>query len=132
MRKFIYPASIEVDTAGVHLVTFPDVPGVGTHAESREAALEEAPDCLMAALGGYMEAKQAIPQPSKIKRGYVRVSLPILVTAKLALYEAMRTGNVTNVELGRRLGVSEGAVRRQVDLAHRSQIGQTVEKYRVR
>jgi antitoxin HicB len=124
MRRFIYPASIEVDTAGFHLVTFPDVPEAGTDAKSREEALEEAPDCLMAALGGYMEAKQAIPPPSKIKRGYVRVSLPILVTAKLALYEAMRTGNVTNVELGRRLGVSEGAVRRLVDLDHRSHIGQ--------
>jgi antitoxin HicB len=50
--------------------------------------------------------------------------LPILVTAKLALYEAMRTGKVTNVELARRLGISEGAVRRLVDLDHRSHIGQ--------
>ena len=50
--------------------------------------------------------------------------MPALVTAKLALYEAMRTGNVTNVELGRRLGISEGAVRRLVDLDHRSHIGQ--------
>lgn len=124
MSKFIYPATIEVDMAGFHLVTFPDVPEAGTDAASREEALEEAPDCLIAALGGYMEAKQAIPQPSKIKRGHVRIVLPILAMAKLALYEAMRTGNVTNVELGRRLGISEGAVRRLVDLDHRSHIGQ--------
>ena len=124
MSKFIYPATIEVDTAGFHLVTFPDVPEAGTDAESREEALEEAPDCLIAALGGYMEAKQAIPQPSKVKRSHVRVVLPILATAKLALYEAMRTDKVTNVELGRRLGISEGAVRRLVDLDHRSHIGQ--------
>lgn len=124
MSKFVYPATVEVDTAGFYLVTFPDVPEAGTDAESREAALQEAPDSLIAALGGYMSAKQAIPNPSKIKRNQVRVVLPILTTAKLALYEAMRCGNVTNVELGCRLGISEGAVRRLVDLDHRSHIGQ--------
>ena len=124
MSKFVYPATIEVDTAGFYLVTFPDVPEAGTDAESQEEAIDEAPDSLIAALGGYMEAKQAIPQPSKIKRNQVRVVLPILVTAKLALYEAMRNGKVTNVELGRRLGISEGAVRRLIDLDHRSHVGQ--------
>ena len=49
--------------------------------------------------------------------------MPILATAKLALYEAMRTGKVTNVKLGRRLGINEGAVHRLVDLDHRSHIG---------
>lgn len=124
MSKFVYPATIEVDTAGFYLVTFPDVPEAGTDAESREEAIHEAPDSLIAALGGYMEAKRAIPQPSKIEREHVRVVLPILATAKLVLYEVMRTGGVTNVELGRRLGISEGAVRRLVDLDHRSHIGQ--------
>ena len=124
MSTFVYPATIKVDPAGFYLVTFPDVPEAGTDAESREEAIHEAPDSLIAALGGYMQAKQAIPQPSKIKRGQMSVGLPILATAKLALYEAMRTGNVTNVELGRRLGISEGAVRRLVDLDHRSHIGQ--------
>jgi antitoxin HicB len=124
MRPFVYPATIAVDTAGFYLVTFPDVPEAGTDAESREEAIAEAPDSLIAALGGYMEAKQAIPQPSQIKRNQVRVVLPILVTAKLALYEAMRSANVTNVGLGRRLGISEGAVRRLLDLDHRSHVGQ--------
>ena len=113
MRKFVYPATLEVDTAGFYLVTFPDVPEAGTDAESREEALQEAPDSLIAALGGYMSVKQAIPQPSKIRRNQVSVVLPILATAKLALYEAMRRGKVTNVELGRRLGIS-GAV----DVSH--------------
>ncbi len=123
MRQFIYPATIAVDTAGFHLVTFPDIPEAGTDATSHEEALAEAPDCLIAALGGYMAAKRAIPQPSKIQRRHVRVVLPILATAKLALCEAMRTGKVTNVKLGRRLGISEGAVRRLVNLDHRSHIG---------
>ena len=52
------------------------------------------------------------------------VALPVLAAAKLALYEAMRTAQITNVELGQRLGISEGAVRRLLDLDHRSHIGQ--------
>ncbi len=71
-----------------------------------------------------MAARRAIPSPSKIKRGHARVVLPILATAKLPLYEAMQMSNVTNVELGRRLGITEAAVRRLVDLDHRFHIGQ--------
>lgn len=124
MSNCTYPATIDVDTAGFHLVTFPDIPEAGTDAETREDALREAPDALIAALGGYIEARRAIPSPSKAKRGQVMVALPVLAAAKLALYEAMRTAQITNVELGQRLGISEGAVRRLLDLDHRSHIGQ--------
>jgi antitoxin HicB len=124
MSNFTYPATMAVDTAGFHLITFPDIPEAGTDAETREDALREAPDALIAALGGYIEARRAIPAPSKAKRGQVMVTLPVLAAAKLALYEAMQTAQITNVELGRRLGISEGAVRRLLDLDHRSHIGQ--------
>lgn len=52
------------------------------------------------------------------------VTLPVLVAAKIALYSAMRSQGVGNTALAARLGVSEGAVRRLVDLDHRSHIGQ--------
>ncbi len=52
------------------------------------------------------------------------ITLPTLVTAKLALYAALREASLSNIELGRRLGISEGAVRRLLDLDHRSHIGQ--------
>jgi antitoxin HicB len=124
MNTFIYPAHIEVDTAGFHLVTFPDIPEAGTDAASFEEALQEAPDALIAALGGYIEGKQPIPPPSKVRQGQSPIVLPVLIAAKLALYNAMHTAQVTNVELGKRLGISESAVRRLLDLDHRSHIGQ--------
>jgi antitoxin HicB len=124
MSTFTYPATITVDTAGFSLVTFPDVPEAGTDAETREEALCAAPDALIAALGGYIEARRPIPPPSPAHPGQVMVALPVLVVAKLALYEAMRTSTVTNTEFGRRFGISEGAVRRLLDLDHRSHIGQ--------
>jgi antitoxin HicB len=124
MKIFRYPATIKVDRAGFYLVTFPDVPEAGTDAETREEALGEAADALIAALGGYVNDRRPIPQPSRAKPGQVLISLPTLVAAKLALYEAMRERGISNVELGRQLGISEGAVRRLLDLDHRSHIGQ--------
>jgi hypothetical protein len=81
-------------------------------------------DALIAALGGYVNARQLIPPPSRSKRGQLMIPLPALSAAKLALYDAQRQAGLSNVELGRRLGVSEGAVRRLLDLDHRSHIGQ--------
>ena len=53
-----------------------------------------------------------------------RFALPTLVSAKLALYEAIRETHISNIEFGKRLGISEEAVRRLLDLEHRSHIGQ--------
>jgi antitoxin HicB len=124
MKIFRYPATVQIDQAGFHLVTFPDVPEAGTDAETREEALHEAVDALIAALGGYMAERRPIPQPSRARPGQVLIALPALITAKLALYEAMREAGVNNIGLGRRLGISEGAVRRLLDLDHRSHISQ--------
>ena len=42
MHAFCYPAAVTVDTAGFHIVTFPDVPEAGTDAETYEEALRGA------------------------------------------------------------------------------------------
>lgn len=122
MHAFCYPATVTVDAGGFHLVTFPDVPEAGTDAETSEEAHREAVDALIAALGGYIQECREIPQPSKVKPGQISIILPTLIAAKLALYEAMRKAGMSNTELGRRLGISEGAVRRLLDLDHRSHI----------
>lgn len=122
--RFAFPAHIERDEDGFFLVTFPDVPEAGTDGETEVEALTEAVDCLIAALGGYINDRRDIPRPSRPKRGQPVVAPPPLVSAKLALYQAMREAGITRVALGERLGVSEGAVRRLLDLDHRSHIGQ--------
>ncbi|MYI82179.1 MAG: hypothetical protein F4056_02315 [Chloroflexi bacterium] len=50
-----------------------------------------------------------------------------MAAAKLALYSAMRAQGITKVELARRLGVSEAAVRKLANPDHRSHVSQ-VEK----
>ncbi len=76
MSPFRHPATVKVDTAGFYLVTFPDVPEAGTDANTREEALREAVDALIAALGGYVHARRPIPKPSKAKPGQAMITLP--------------------------------------------------------
>ena len=121
---FAYPIRVTTDEEGFYLVTFPDVPEAGTDARTKKHAVAEAEDSLIAALGAYIELRRDIPAPSRPKRGQPVVTLPPLVAAKLALYQAMREAGVTRVAVGKRLGLSEGAIRRLLELDHRSHIGQ--------
>ena len=108
------------------LVSFPDFPEALTEGETESDALAQAQDCLIAALGGYVGERRGIPRPSAV-RGCTMIALPALVAAKIALYDAMYVEGIGNTGLAQRLGLSEGAVRRLIDLDHRSHIGQ-VEK----
>ncbi len=123
MQGLIWPVEFAPQEDGSILVTFPDVPEALTEGETEAEAVTQAQDCLVAALGGYISARRAIPRPSPA-RGRTTVPLPALAAAKIGLYGAMRAHGVGNTALAVRLGLSEGAVRRLIDLDHRSHIGQ--------
>lgn len=117
-----YPFEVREDEGGFFLLTFPDVPEAGTDGATRAEAEAGALDSLLAALGGYIEARRDLPLPSR-RRGAGRAVLPPLVAAKLALYQAMREEGVTQVALAKRIGRDHKEVRRLLDLDHRSHIG---------
>lgn len=118
-----FPYRFEPQESGGVLAQFIDVPEAHTVGASEAEAGDKALDCLIAALGGYIRLGRAIPRPSPARGRPVAV-LPPLVAAKLALYEAMRAQDITRAELARRLGVQENAVRRLLDLDHRSHLDQ--------
>ncbi len=120
--RALFPVQLAAQPGGRILVSFPDVPEALTEGESRAEAMTLAVDCLIAALGGYISQGRDLPLPSRSAGSRQAVVLPPLVTAKLELYQAMQEAGLSRVALGRRLGVSEGAVRRLLDLAHRSHI----------
>jgi len=129
MIRFEYPATVHPAAKFAprdkgYIVSFFDVPEAHTQAGTARAALTKAADALVAALGGYVELHRPLPTPSRPKRGQPVVALPPLAAAKLALYRAMQEARVSRVALGKRLGISEAAVRRMLDLDHRSHIGQ--------
>jgi antitoxin HicB len=119
-----FPYRFEPQEAGGVLVQFIDVPEAHTlGATEADAGGDHALDCLIAALGGYLKLGRPIPKPSPAQGRPVAI-LPPLVAAKLALYEAMRAERITSTALARRLGLQENAVRRLLDLDHRSHIDQ--------
>ena len=121
-QRLVWPADLQRQEDGSILVSFPDIPEALTEGATEAEALMEAQDCVIAALGGYVEGRHPIPAPSPV-RGRTSVALPVLVAAKIALYGAMHEQGVSNTALAERLGLSEGAVRRLIDLDHRSHIG---------
>jgi antitoxin HicB len=119
-----FPYRVEPQESGGVLVQFIDVPEAHTFgATEADAGGNDALDCLIAALGGYIKLGREIPGPSAA-HGRPVAALPPLVAAKLALYEAMRAQRITRTELARRLGLQENGVRRLLDLDHRSHIDQ--------
>lgn len=119
--RYAYPVEIEEAADGV-TVTCPDVPELVTDGATRAEALERAADALVTALSLYVEDGRPLPRPSAA-HGRPIVAVAALEAAKLALHDAMLAAGLSNVELGRRLGLDEKAVRRLRDPLHRSHIG---------
>ena len=122
MRSFTYPANVRRDRGGYYLVTFPDMPRCASDGPSIEAAMEEAADALEEAIAHRIREGLAIPAPSKAKKGQRSVSLTAQMSAKAALYLAVRDAGVSKSELARRLGVSEAEVRRMLDPRHNTRV----------
>jgi antitoxin HicB len=86
-----YPITITPDD-GQFTVTFPDVPQAVTFGETREEALQRAPDALLTIFDAFMKDRRDIPAPSRTSG--TTVELSALDSAKIELYRAMRAGNV--------------------------------------
>jgi len=114
-----YPASFlrEKNSEGFH-VRFPDLPEALSGGSDLDDTHAQAADCLAEAIAGRIARGDAIPAPSRPKRGQYLVSVPLYLAPKLALYLAMREGGMRNTELARRLGLSETVVRRMLDPKH--------------
>ena len=97
-QRLVWPADLERQEDGSILVSFPDIPEALTEGATEAEALIEAQDCVIAALGGYVEGRHPIPAPSPV-RGRTSVALPVLVAAKIALYDAMHEQGVSNTAL---------------------------------
>ena len=99
------------------------LPEVSAAAPSRAELRAAMRAGLADALAARMKAHEDIPRP---QRASVQALLepPVLLAAKLALYQAMRDQRMSNVALGSRLNTAEGTVRRLLDPRHRSHIAQ--------
>ena len=115
----MYPASIRPEENGRGFyVRFVDLSEALTGGDHFDDAMEQAADCLAEALAGRIRRGDAIPLPSKLKRGQHAIGVPLYLAPKLALYMAMREEGLRNTDVAGRLGVSEIVVRRMLDPKH--------------
>lgn len=118
-----YPVIIEPD-GNTWLARVPDVPEVLTGGDTREEALAEAAGALITAFEFYVEDNRPVPLPSKPAPGQEVVAVPPSVWGKVLLLNAMCEANVSQSELGRRLGIPRQNVQRLLDLGHATKIDQ--------
>ncbi len=112
MLTWAYPAVIREEGPDDWLVVFPDIPEAITGGDNLEAARAAAADVLEEAILGALAHRLPIPAPRPARDGEELVILDPVTAARAALAQAMAEQSVTGTELGRRLGLTEGAVRR--------------------
>ncbi len=125
--QYAYPCNLIPDREEGEgfIVTFPDVPGAITGAQTREEFLFLAEDALVAMLAVYVQQQREIPTPSPVADGQELVAVPPIAAAKLALYTAMREQGITGETLATRLNLSDSALRKLLNpdcFSHISQI----------
>ena len=122
MFQFTYPAKIEKDEAGFFLVTFPDIHFAATDGKTMAEAQEEARDCLEEAIAVSITDNLDFPFPSPIHNGLHAIPLTAQMSAKAALYIAVRETGISKSELARRLGVDEKEIRRMLSPKHQTKL----------
>ncbi len=119
---YAYPVNFIQDENGTIIAQFPDVPEAITVGKDKDNAFEWAQDAIVVALSGYMDEKKDIPKPSECKKGQSIVIIPPLESMKLAIYQSMREQGITQVALGKRIGIDSRQIRRILDLNHNTAI----------
>lgn len=117
-----YPI-ISHEEAGSWWSSCPDIPEAHSAGDSPEELLANAVDGLTLALTIYVDQGRVIPPASAPKDGWTAtVKLPVLVVAKIALWNAMCEQGLRVADLARLLGISHPVASRLVDFEHNSKI----------
>lgn len=119
-----YPVVLTRMDDGNIMAEIPDVPEAITFGETEAEALQWAQDALQVALSSYVDDRRDIPSPSKVQEGQYTVCPEALAGVKLYLYQEMRSQQLTQLEVARRLNADARAVRRILDLDHQSTVAQ--------
>tara|TARA_B100000780_G_C21033973_1_gene414671 strand:- start:193 stop:630 length:438 start_codon:yes stop_codon:yes gene_type:complete len=121
---FIFPATLTLDEDdGGYIVSFRDVPEALTQGDTLEEAVRNASEALDEAFAGFIVDGGPLPKPSKIRRDDYAVSVPTQTVLKIFLRSSMKSSKLSNVALGKKLGVNEKEVRRIIDPKHNTAMG---------
>ena len=116
--SYNYPAAVERDGDGRHVVSFPDFDWGATDGATRDEALAEARDLLRELIAATMREGGTLPKPSPAGRRRPMVVPPVQIALKAALYEAWREAGISQRRLARDLDVAESEIRRMLNPDH--------------
>lgn len=122
METFAYSIRLQRAREGGYSVTCRDLPEVVTQGEDLEDALNQAIDALDEAFAARIEDGEAFPKPSARRRGEHLIAPSADMSAKAALYLAMKETAMSKTDLARVLKVDEKEVRRLLDPRHPSKL----------
>lgn len=120
-----YPVILEPDEKSGYTVLFPDLPYGVTQGETVAQCVERAREVMALVLEEIMAESKPIP-PARRRRGekVYYVALPALESAKIELYDLMRSMGVTRAGLARRMKMHRQQADRLLDLRHSSRLDQ--------
>ncbi|MBO6224430.1 MAG: type II toxin-antitoxin system HicB family antitoxin, partial [Psychrobacter sp.] len=93
-----YPASI-VESDGVYVVSFRDIPEALTQGYTITEALMMAEDALLTAMDFYFEDMRVVPQPSEAMEGEFLIALPLSAATKILLLNTLLKKRVSKKKL---------------------------------
>ena len=126
-ETYNYPAEVERDEDGRHVVVLPDFGWGATDGATRDEALAEARDLLRELIAATMREGGDLPEPSRASNHRPLVIPPLPIALKAALYEAFRDAGMSQRRLARNLGVAESEVRRMLNPDHATKAA-TIER----
>ena len=123
---YIYPCVIDGNEKNGEgfAVTFPDVYGANTGGDTFREAIIMAEDCLVVALGAYIDCHEELPAPSPWQKGRELISVQPLIAAQLDLYTAMREKGIVVEDLAQVLKIAASDARKLLTLDYETSIGQ--------
>jgi len=126
-----YRVTLTPAEGGGFLSELPDFPGVFSFGKDRQEALGMVLDAALTVCAQKILDKDPIPFPKRAVRSGDSIDLPPMVVAKVAIHNAMVDQGVTQVALAERLKTDPKAIRRLLDIDHKSKWEQLEEALRV-
>ena len=111
-----YPATLELQTDGSHLVSFVDLPDTFTEGHTKEEALFNAAEVLSAMLAWRLDESKEVPAPSQKVKGAHYIAPDAKTQA--AMLVRLARGERTLSDLARALETSWPAAKRLEDPSH--------------
>jgi len=110
------------------IITFPDFGWGVSNGQGEEDSLSMAQDLLHSLLREEIRLGNDLPVPRRYRgAGYRNITLPVVESAKVELYQAVRASDLSRGQLAKRLGTPVAELNRLVDLKYKSRFSKIEE-----